>query len=121
MVADARHTKIARRPLLGRRRRMRFGGPGGLLFRHDFVKLVKHSLISGEVERLVSDFKQIKEVMLFVSLHELKRRQLMPPHIFPCDAHLKISDMIESSRLHLYASIQLSQSPASSASNISST
>jgi hypothetical protein len=43
------------------------------------------------------------------------------PHIFSRDAYLKIGHFIEPSCSHLYTSIQLSQSPDSSASSISST
>ena len=46
---------------------------GGLLFGHDFVKLIEDAFVSCEVERLVSDFKKMQDMILFISLYKLQR------------------------------------------------
>ena len=96
-------------------------GSGGLLLCYDFVDLIEDAFVPGKVERLVSNFKQMQDMILLIPLDELKRRKIVPPHIFSCDAYLKIGDIIELPGFHLYTSIQLSQSPDNSAFSISST
>ena len=94
---------------------------GNLLFDDDFIKLIENTFIPCKMKRLVSDFKQMQNMVQLVSLHKLHGCKIVPPHIFSRNADLIIGNIVESPHFHAYTSIQLSQSPDNSALSISST
>gem|GEM_PF-5416042 len=46
-------------------------GSVSLLFGYDFIKLIKNALVSGKVERLVSNFKKMQDMILLIFLYKL--------------------------------------------------